>query len=139
MKDPVVVEVVDGPEQLHHQALDLPRQEHLALLPHQLHERLEVVRDKVHHDEDLVHVGPNDDLAHRDDVGVLQGSNSIDFENGPKMAPKGFLNCLNVYIYRVTRQLQYYIMLQSIWGVPPVCLPLLQLATAQAGQWNFAN
>ena len=44
-----------------------------------------------------------------------------------------------VHIYRVTRQLESYIRLQSIWGVPPACGPLLQLATAQAGQGNSQN
>ena len=42
-------------------------------------------------------------------------------------------------IYRVTRQLESYILLQSIWGVSPACWPLLQLATAQAGQGNSPN
>ena len=42
-------------------------------------------------------------------------------------------------LYRVTRQLESYIMLQSIWGVPPACGPLLQLATAQAGRWNIPD
>ena len=78
VEDPVVVEVPDRPQQLHHQALYLPGQKHLALLPHQLHERLEVVRDKVHHDEDLVHVGPHDDLSHGDDVGVLRDEQRVD-------------------------------------------------------------
>ena len=78
MQDPVVVEMRDGPEQLHHEALDLPGEEHLALFPHQLHQRLEVVRDKVHDDEDLVHVGANDDLAHGDDVGVLRDEQRVD-------------------------------------------------------------
>ena len=36
----------------------------------------------------------------------------------------------------VTRQLKSYILLQSIWGVPPACGPLLQLASAQIGQGN---
>ena len=38
--------------------------------------------------------------------------------------------------YRVTHQVEPYILLRSIWGVPPACGPLLQLATAQAGQGN---
>ena len=37
-------------------------------------------------------------------------------------------------LYRVSRHLDSFIMLQSIWGVPSACGPLLQLATAQAGQ-----
>ena len=41
--------------------------------------------------------------------------------------------------YRVTRQVDSYILLQSIWGVPPAGGPLLQLATAQAGQVNSPN
>ena len=78
VEDPVVVEVPDRPQQLHHQALDLPRQEHLALLPHELHEGLEVVRDEVHDDEDLVHVGADDDFAHGDDVRVLRDEERVD-------------------------------------------------------------
>ena len=35
--------------------------------------------------------------------------------------------------------LESYILLQSIWGVPPACGPLLQLATAHAGQGNSLN
>ena len=41
--------------------------------------------------------------------------------------------------YRVTRQVESYILLQLIWGVPPACGPLLQLATAQAGRGNSPN
>ena len=41
--------------------------------------------------------------------------------------------------YRVTRQVEVYMLLTSIWGVPPACGPLLQLATAQAGQGNSQN
>ena len=41
--------------------------------------------------------------------------------------------------YRVTRQVEAYISLTSIRGVPPACGPLLQLATAQAGQGNSPN
>ena len=40
------------------------------------------------------------------------------------------------YFYRVTLHLDSYILLQWIRGVPPTCGPLLQLATAQAGQGN---
>ena len=36
----------------------------------------------------------------------------------------------------MTRHLDSYILLKSIWGVPPACGPLLQLATAQEGQGN---
>ena len=39
-------------------------------------------------------------------------------------------------LYRVTRHLDSYIILKSFWGVPQACGPLLQLATAQAGQGN---
>ena len=42
-------------------------------------------------------------------------------------------------MYRVTRQVEAYILLTSIWGVPPACGPLLQLATAHAGQGNSLN
>ena len=48
------------------------------------------------------------------------------------------VTCQDDY-YRVTRQLESCIMLQSIWGVPLACGPLLQLATAQAGQGNSPN
>ena len=82
VEDPVVMKVCDGPEQLHHEALDLPGEEHLALLPHQLHQRLEVVRDKVHDDKDLVHIGAHDDLAHSDDVGVLRDEQRVDLPQG---------------------------------------------------------
>ena len=41
--------------------------------------------------------------------------------------------------YRVTRQVEAYILLTSIWGVLPACGPLLQLATAQASQGNSPN
>ena len=41
--------------------------------------------------------------------------------------------------YRVTRQLESYILLQSIWGVLLACGPLLQLATAHAGKGNSPN
>ena len=34
----------------------------------------------------------------------------------------------------MTSQLESYILLQSIFGVPPACGPLLQLGSAQAGQ-----
>ena len=44
------------------------------------------------------------------------------------------LSILEARIYSVTRHLDSYILLQSIWRVPPACGPLLQLATAQACQ-----
>ena len=50
-----------------------------------------------------------------------------------------FYDCMASPNYRVTGQLESYIQLQSIWGVPPACGPLLQLATAQAGYGNFPN
>ena len=39
----------------------------------------------------------------------------------------------------MTRQVEAYILLTSIWGIPSACGPLLQLATAQAGQGNSSN
>ena len=48
-------------------------------------------------------------------------------------------NCKRTLQYRVTRHLDSYILLQSIWGVRPACGPLLQLAAAQAGQGNSQN
>ena len=39
-------------------------------------------------------------------------------------------------LYRVTRQLESYMMLPSILGVPSACGPLLQLASAQAARGN---
>ena len=50
-----------------------------------------------------------------------------------------FLSQMSDMNYRVTSQLESYILLQSIWGVPPACGPLLQLATAHAGQGNSLN
>ena len=45
----------------------------------------------------------------------------------------------NLFFYRITRKVEAYISLTSIWGVPPACGPLLQLAIAQAGQGNSPN
>ena len=47
----------------------------------------------------------------------------------------GAIYLISPGVYRVTRHLDSYILLQSIWGVPPVCGPLLQLAS----QGNFPN
>ena len=44
-----------------------------------------------------------------------------------------------ILFYRAAQHLESYILLQSIWGVPPACGPLLQLATAQASQGNSPN
>ena len=46
---PVVVKVCDGSEQLQHQALDLARKKDLLLFSHRVHQRLEIVLNKVHH------------------------------------------------------------------------------------------
>ena len=53
---------------------------------------------------------------------------------GDKQGWGSFLSKGTKFLYRVTRHVESYILLRSIWGVPPVCGPLLQLATAQAGQ-----
>ena len=67
-----------GREQLHHQALDLSWEEHLTCPPHPFHVRLEVMLDKVHHDEGLVHAGSQDDLAQLDDIRVLRDEKGVD-------------------------------------------------------------
>ena len=66
--------------------------------------------------------------------GGKDGSASEDKIERMKVSKDGNL------LYRVTRHLDSYILLQSlVWIVPPACGPLLQLATAQAGQGNSPN
>ena len=54
----------------------------LFLIPHCLHQRFEIVLDEIHHDEDFVHVGADDDLPHVDHVFVLGDEQSVDLSEG---------------------------------------------------------
>ena len=49
VQDPIVMQVRDGPQELQHEAFDFSGQKDLLLLSHGVHQRLEVVLNKVHH------------------------------------------------------------------------------------------
>merc|ERR550534_677450 len=79
VQDPIVVEMMYCPEELLHQTLHLSRQKHLILLPHCLHQSLQVMLNKVHHDENLVHVRSNHDLPDSHHIDMLRNEQSVDF------------------------------------------------------------
>ena len=65
----------DDAHQLQHDGLDFRWAERLA---HALHERLEVVLDKLHDDKDLVDVVAHDNLEHVDNVAVVRHHQRVD-------------------------------------------------------------
>lgn len=71
MQDPVVMEVVDGTQKLSHQGFQLPYCEHLLLLPHCLHQALEVVLYVIHNNIDFIHIAAHYNLPHSDYVFML--------------------------------------------------------------------
>jgi hypothetical protein len=49
VQNPVVVEVSDCSEKLQHETFDFSGQKDLLLLSHRVHQRLQIVLDKIHH------------------------------------------------------------------------------------------
>ena len=74
MEYPVVVQVLDGREQLRHQGLDLRLCERLLLL---VQDVLQVVRQQLHHHEDAVEIRRDHHLLHIDNVRVVDCQHDV--------------------------------------------------------------